>query len=100
MGFWSVSSFSYYLLGFFIKYFPGNMYINFAMLGIADICASFNTRITFGKLGIKNTYRVFLLGVLMFTSLFYVFVDLSVSKDLFFMPALIFTMRLFVSSSF
>lgn len=34
---WSVCSFSFYVIGFFIKYFKGNVYTNAAMMGCADI---------------------------------------------------------------
>lgn len=44
--FWSFSSFSFYLIGFYIKYFPGNVYANFTMLGCADILASITVRAT------------------------------------------------------
>lgn len=44
MGFWAISSFSYYLIGLYVKYFPGNQYINFGVLGLADMFGSLALR--------------------------------------------------------
>lgn len=41
---WSSCSFSYYLLSYYTKYFKGTMYSNTALLGVADILATFSMR--------------------------------------------------------
>lgn len=41
---WSTCSFSYYLLSYYTKYFKGTMYTNTALLGLADILATFSMR--------------------------------------------------------
>lgn len=36
---WTVSGFTYYLLEFYVKYFPGNVFFNKALFGVADSCS-------------------------------------------------------------
>ncbi len=64
IGMWSISAFSYYLVGLYIKYFPGNIYVNYSMLGIADMAASFHLRIIQKYLNTKNSFRLILAGIL------------------------------------
>ena len=41
---WSTCSFSYYLLSYYVRYFKGSIYSNTALLGLADILATFGIR--------------------------------------------------------
>lgn len=36
---WTASGFTYYLLEFYVKYFPGNVFFNKALFGVADACS-------------------------------------------------------------
>jgi hypothetical protein len=100
MGFWAIFSFSYYLVGFFIKYFPGNIFVNFAMFGLADICASFNIRASLSKMNIKQIYRIYLVCLSVISFMFYLFVDNHGIKDGIIVPVLLLFMRLYVYSCF
>ena len=40
---WSVSGFNYYMLDFYVKYFPGNVFLNKGMFGLCDALAIFYT---------------------------------------------------------
>ena len=39
---WSVCSFTYYALSFYLKYFPGSVYVNTAISGAGDMLAAFS----------------------------------------------------------
>lgn len=41
---WVVVSFSWYIMGFYVHYFHGNMYLNGILLGLADVFANILTR--------------------------------------------------------
>ena len=41
---WIVISFSWYIMGFYVHYFHGNMYLNGILLGLADVFANILTR--------------------------------------------------------
>jgi len=41
---WTAISFSWYIMGFYIHYFHGNLFINTMLLGMADVFANMLTR--------------------------------------------------------
>lgn len=41
---WTVISFCWYIMGFYVHYFHGNIYINGMLLGLADVFANILTR--------------------------------------------------------
>jgi len=38
---WTISGFSYYLIDFYVKYFPGNVFVNKGFFGLCDIVSIF-----------------------------------------------------------
>lgn len=61
---WSSQSFSYYLVGFYTKYFEGNFFVNYAMLGIADAIAFGYVKVLSTRFSTPSLIRILLLGVL------------------------------------
>jgi purine-nucleoside phosphorylase len=58
----SAVGFSYYLITFYIKYFKGNIFVNFASIGVADaIGFVFITKLT-PKYNIPEIIRILLVG--------------------------------------
>ena len=39
LGIWVFASFNYYLINYFVKYFPGDIFENFLMMTIAEVIA-------------------------------------------------------------
>jgi hypothetical protein len=52
---WSAASFTYYMVGFYIKYIPGDIYINVILSGIAEAIMTFSSGIFANQLGTKFT---------------------------------------------
>ncbi len=38
-GLWVYSAFNYYLIGYYVKYFPGDVFVNFMTMTIAEVIA-------------------------------------------------------------
>jgi MFS family permease len=55
---WSSCSFSYYLLSYYTKYFKGTIYSNTALLGLADILATFSMRIMQNFFETKTNFMI------------------------------------------
>jgi MFS transporter, OCT family, solute carrier family 22 (organic cation transporter), member 4/5 len=55
---WSSCSFSYYLLSYYTKYFKGTIYSNTALLGLADILATFSMRIMQNFFETKTSFMI------------------------------------------
>jgi hypothetical protein len=68
--FWSFSSFGYYLVGFYTKYSPGNVFVNFGALGVADMLAGSILRLHQKLLSTRNAIRVLLAGATLFSLIF------------------------------
>jgi hypothetical protein len=39
LGIWVYSAFNYYLIGYYVKYFPGDVFVNFLMMTVAEVIA-------------------------------------------------------------
>ena len=58
---WLACAFGYYLIGFEIKYMPGNLYVNVLMSTTAEIMAKGTALSQSGRLGMKKSYYAGLL---------------------------------------
>jgi len=52
---WSAASFTYYMVGFYIKYIPGDIYTNVIVAGIAEALITLQSGFTANKIGTKLT---------------------------------------------
>lgn len=52
---WSASSFCFYIIGFYIKYIPGNMFVNVIIMSIADALSSISAGIIASRIGTRKT---------------------------------------------
>ena len=64
--FWTVSSFSFYLLLFMNKYYEGSIYVNFYLDGIAGIVGSTLSLLSYGFLKVQWSYVISLSLTLIF----------------------------------
>lgn len=71
--FWTVSSFSFYLLLFMNKYYEGSIYINFYLDGVAGIVGSSLSLLTYGFLRMRWAYGISLSITLIFTVLILIY---------------------------
>jgi nitrate/nitrite transporter NarK len=55
---WTAATFCYYLVGFLLKYFPGNIYLNTNASAFADIIATLVGGWVFDKIGPKYTLLI------------------------------------------
>ena len=62
LGIWIYSSFNYYLIGYYVKYFPGDVFVNFLMMTIAEVIAPIVLFLVQGKYVTKYVARYLLLG--------------------------------------
>ena len=53
---WTASSFNYYLMTFFLKYIPGNIYTNTAIANASEILAYAASGYLMNIMGIKISY--------------------------------------------
>ena len=53
---WSISSFDYYLISFFMKYIPGNIFINASFSTIAEIVATMTSGFVYKFFGPKTAF--------------------------------------------
>jgi len=67
----SVTGFSMYLIGYYVKYFPGTIYTNMAILGIADTLAAIYMYVIGTTLKEVPTILRFLLSTTFFLSIVY-----------------------------
>lgn len=56
--FWTVSSFSFYLLMFMNKYYEGSIYVNFYLDGIAGVIGSSLSLLVYGCLRMRWAYVI------------------------------------------
>ena len=56
--FWTVSSFSFYLLLFMNKYYEGSIYVNYYLDGIAGIVGSTLSLLSYGFLKVQWSYVI------------------------------------------
>lgn len=61
LGIWIYSSFNYYLIGYYVKYFPGDIFTNFLMMTVAEVIAPLALRFVQGRFSTKYVVRYLLL---------------------------------------
>lgn len=49
VGLWVYAAFNYYLIGYYIKYFPGDVFFNFLMMTVAEVLAPIYLYMVQGK---------------------------------------------------
>lgn len=52
---WSAASFTYYMVGFYIKYIPGDIYTNVIVAGIAEATITMASGFIANRIGTKLT---------------------------------------------
>jgi len=55
---WSLGSFNFYMLTFFAKYFPGNLFINQIVFAISDLTAFITAGIISSRLRVYKSYII------------------------------------------
>ena len=45
VGLWCYAAFNYYLIGYYVKYFPGDIFVNFLMMTVAEVIAPIFLRV-------------------------------------------------------
>lgn len=100
VGFWCFSCFSFYLIGFYVKYFPGNVFVNFAMIGFADAFANLMNRSLQAYFNTKQVYRILLIGLTIMSASFFFTVDSGYITNFMAIASMIFAMRLFINGCF
>lgn len=53
---WITASFNYFMLGFLLKYFPGNIYANGLMSSISEMSGDLTIGLIYHRIGTKATY--------------------------------------------
>lgn len=53
---WVVTSLDYYIISFFLKYVPGNIYVNLAVSVISEIAATMSAGWVYEKFGAKVSF--------------------------------------------
>ena len=56
--FWTTSSLDYYLVLFFLKYVPGNIFVNTSLSCIADLLAYGISGVLMSKFGVKLSFII------------------------------------------
>ena len=56
--FWTCGSFNYYIMTFYLKYIPGNIFVNTSLASIAELCAYFGSSAVMGAFGPKLSYMI------------------------------------------
>ena len=62
LGIWMYASFNYYLIGYYVKYFPGDVFVNFLMMTIAEVISPLVLFFIQRKIITKYASRYLLLG--------------------------------------
>lgn len=55
---WTASSFNYYLITFFLKYIPGNIFLNTSLASISEIIAYAASGVLMTKVGTKISFMI------------------------------------------
>jgi hypothetical protein len=93
--FWMQSTFVFYVTGFYIKYFKGDIFFNLVIMGIADTLAYLSKRVLLHFFSSRGSYVICYLGVFIMSFIFqYVKLDESA------LPFVILGIRYFGSASF
>ena len=95
VGLWIYAAFNYYLIGYYVKYFPGDVFVNFMTMTVAEVLAPITLRLVQGRWPIQMVYRNLQYGCAISAFLYilnqhYGWVSI--------VPALILLIRIFVKS--
>ena len=75
---WSASFFSYYMIGLYVKYIPGDIFTNIIIASISEASSCLISGFVANRIGTKSTMiYCFLIGGLFGTAIIYVPVDAS-----------------------
>lgn len=81
--FWSFASFSYYSVSFYMKYSPGNVFLNFGILGAGDFIAALTVTLIIKYFDTRKVSRILLGLSCVFSLVFTIYVqNLKDPKDL------------------
>ena len=97
LGLWMYSAFNYYLIGYYVKYFPGDVFDNFMMMTIAEVIAPIVLFMVQGRYVTKIVLRYLLAGA-SFTSLIYIINQHYGTVDA--VPYIILGIRVFVKAAY
>jgi hypothetical protein len=97
VGIWIYAAFNFYLLGFYVKYFPGDVFTNFLVMTFAEVIAPIVLYLIQGKYVTKYVTRVLLLGAAAFS---FVYILNYHFGNTVYIPAIIFFMRIFVKGTY
>jgi hypothetical protein len=68
---WAVSGFSFYMLDFYVKYFPGSVFFNKGFFGICDAVAIFYIQFLEHKIvHVPTVLRTAILSIVFFSLLY------------------------------
>ena len=56
--FWTAGSFNYYIITFYLKYIPGNIYVNTSLSSIAEVAAYIGSGLLMNIFGVKLSYMI------------------------------------------
>jgi hypothetical protein len=59
---WIYAAFNYYLIGYYVKYFPGDVFTNFLMMTAAEVMAPIYLWLVQGKFASKYVARYLIIG--------------------------------------
>ena len=70
---WSTGSFTYYMIGFYLKYVPGDLYTNVIVSSLSELISSFVSGIVANYIGTKKTmFFSFMMGAFFGTTLIFI----------------------------
>ena len=56
--FWTTSSFNYYIMTFYLKYIPGNLFVNTSLSSLSEVAAYLASGLIMQKLGVKLSFII------------------------------------------
>ena len=62
LGLWIYAAFNYYLIGYYVKYFPGDVFTNFLMMTAAEVLAPIYLWCVQGKYPSRDVSRYMTIG--------------------------------------
>jgi hypothetical protein len=95
LGIWMYSSFNYYLIGYYVKYFPGDVFVNFLMMTVAEVISPLVLYFTQRRIVTKYAARYLLFGAAVMAMLY--IINEHIGTD-YWIPFLILGIRIFVKA--
>lgn len=97
LGIWIYASFNYYIINYYVKYFPGDIFVNFITMTVAEVIAPIMLRIIQEKYVTKYVFKWLLIFVI-FASL--MFIVNHHYGSVAYVPAIILVIRVFMKSAY